>query len=433
MKKMNKKLILIIAVIAVIIGCTSVASAETVGSGTCGDNITWTLDSGGVLTLSGTGETYEYGSYGSEERAPWYRNAYDVKSAVIEEGITGVFYGLFLDCKNLEKVYFPSTLECLDYGTFTNCNSVKEVHVADLANFLNLRKNSDYYLTNGRPALYVGDALVKELVIPEGVPEIRQLSGYSSIEKVVIPQSVTKIHLGAFDECFKLKEVVIEGNPEVVSHAFTYCPLQSVVAPNLDSSKMNVFDGVSITTSGHKTSSVTINWAQYPNVKKIEIYRNNKLVTTINDTERTSYTLKGERDYYDDCAVRFYYDDGISPELRYFKTWDYYFAYKPYKTTISKLTTGSKYVKVQWKENKSSEVDGYQIQIATNSKFTAGKKTYTVKDTYQLSKKITNLKKNKKYYVRVRAFEDETPYYSEDAPVKRVYGSWSDVKSITCK
>ena len=30
-------------------------AAEIVDSGTCGDNLTWSLDNGGTLTISGTG------------------------------------------------------------------------------------------------------------------------------------------------------------------------------------------------------------------------------------------------------------------------------------------------------------------------------------------------------------------------------------------
>ena len=37
--------------------------AKAATSGTCGDNLTWTLDDSGTLTISGTGEMYEYGYY----------------------------------------------------------------------------------------------------------------------------------------------------------------------------------------------------------------------------------------------------------------------------------------------------------------------------------------------------------------------------------
>ena len=44
------------------------ANAATVSSGTCGDNLTWTLDDAGTLKISGEGEMTEWG--GTLD-APW--------------------------------------------------------------------------------------------------------------------------------------------------------------------------------------------------------------------------------------------------------------------------------------------------------------------------------------------------------------------------
>ena len=96
----------------------------------------------------------------------------------------------------------------------------------------------------------------------------------------------------------------------------------------------------------------------------------------------------------------------------------------PKKVTISKVSnTSSKKLKVVWKKVKS--VSGYQVQIATNKKFTSGKKTYTIKKAATTSKTITGLKKKKTYYVRVRAYNTSGS--------KKVYGKYSAVKKITIK
>ena len=49
----------------------TVWAAEIVDSGTCGENLTWTLDSDGKLTISGTGKMKDYDDY-SYSRSPWY-------------------------------------------------------------------------------------------------------------------------------------------------------------------------------------------------------------------------------------------------------------------------------------------------------------------------------------------------------------------------
>ena len=53
---MKKHLILIAVIGLFLIMFSFAASAETVANGTCGDNVTWTLDDEGLVTISGTGK-----------------------------------------------------------------------------------------------------------------------------------------------------------------------------------------------------------------------------------------------------------------------------------------------------------------------------------------------------------------------------------------
>jgi len=96
----------------------------------------------------------------------------------------------------------------------------------------------------------------------------------------------------------------------------------------------------------------------------------------------------------------------------------------PKGTTILNLISASKGFTVKWKKPQT-QMTGYQIQYALNSAFTSGKKTVSVKNTSTVSKKITDLKGKRKYYVRIRTYKTigKTNYYS----------SWSSVKYITTK
>ena len=67
-------------------------AAEVIASGTCGENLTWTLDSSGVLTVSGTGEMEGYNS------APWSADRELIQRVVIEEGVTSVGINAFNGC-----------------------------------------------------------------------------------------------------------------------------------------------------------------------------------------------------------------------------------------------------------------------------------------------------------------------------------------------
>ncbi|MBQ6863822.1 MAG: hypothetical protein IJO14_06255, partial [Clostridia bacterium] len=65
----------------------SADAATIVNSGTCGENLTWTLDSDGVLTIAGTGEMRNYSSPTS---VPWYSNRSAIKTVIIENGVTSI-------------------------------------------------------------------------------------------------------------------------------------------------------------------------------------------------------------------------------------------------------------------------------------------------------------------------------------------------------
>ena len=85
-------------------------------------------------------------------------------------------------------------------------------------------------------------------------------------------------------------------------------------------------------------------------------------------------------------------------------------------TTITSVKSQSKAFTVKWK--KKSSITGYQIQYSTNSKFKKGNKSIKIKNAKTVSKKITKLKSNKKYYVRIRTYQGKK------------YSKWSKVKSI---
>ncbi|MFU2363725.1 MAG: fibronectin type III domain-containing protein [Clostridiales bacterium] len=85
-------------------------------------------------------------------------------------------------------------------------------------------------------------------------------------------------------------------------------------------------------------------------------------------------------------------------------------------TTITSIKAQNKAFTVKWK--KKSSITGYQIQYSTNSKFKKGNKSIKIKNAKTVSKKITKLKSNKKYYVRIRTYQGKK------------YSKWSKVKSI---
>ncbi len=98
------------------------------------------------------------------------------------------------------------------------------------------------------------------------------------------------------------------------------------------------------------------------------------------------------------------------------------FKINPAKQEIQKLTAKSKVFFVDWAQKGSAT--GYEVQYATNSKFTGAKKV-TITNNKTDKATVSKLSANKKYYVRVRSYTT--------VGGTKYYGAWSAVKNVTTK
>ncbi|MEE1553322.1 MAG: cellulase family glycosylhydrolase [Lachnospiraceae bacterium] len=98
------------------------------------------------------------------------------------------------------------------------------------------------------------------------------------------------------------------------------------------------------------------------------------------------------------------------------------FKINPAKQEIQKLTAKSKAFFVDWAQKGSAT--GYEIQYATNSKFTGAKKV-TITNNKTDKTTVSKLSANKKYYVRVRSYTT--------VGGTKYYGAWSATKTVTTK
>jgi len=183
--------------------------------------------------------------------------------------------------------------------------------------------------------------------------------------------------------------------------------------------KAETISSISKTSSGY----AKLTWKKNSKASGYYIYRKvsggeYKKVKTIKSSDTTSWKDKNisknkKYTYY----VKAYYGSSVSTKANTLSIM------VPSKTSISSLTSKTASFTVKWKKN--SSVTGYQIQYATNSKFTSGKKTVTVKKASTVSKTVTGLKSAKKYYVRVRSYKT--------VGGKKFYSDWSKVKTVTTK
>ena len=261
-------------------------AADTVSSGSCGKNLTWTLDSDGVLTISGTGAMT---GYSWRDAAPW-QDA-DVKSVVISDGVTtigdmafygctaltsitipdsvttiggGAFYGCtaltsvaipnsvttigggaFYGCTGLTSITIPKSVTSIGVWAFYDCKNLTKVfYEADLESWLKIEGDNSLYIPIWSPCyngsdvteLYFNGQLVTDVNIPEGVESIKAgaFAGCSSIKKLSLPKSVKDIGCGAFQDCRNLEIINMPYGLETIDHyAFYGCEsLKSLILPD---------------------------------------------------------------------------------------------------------------------------------------------------------------------------------------------------------
>jgi len=230
MKKRIFSFVLAVLMIASLLPATALA-VDIVDSGTCGakgSNLTWTLDSEGVLTISGSGDMHGYGS----SDAPWYGSRSRVKSAVIAEGVTSIGESAFENCRSLTSVTIPNSVTSIGWSAFFYCKSLTSVTIPDSVTsvgayaFLGCTSLTSVTIPNSVTS--IGGCAFDEcwsltsVTIPDSVTSIGDsaFASCTSLTSVTIPDSVTSIGGGAFAWCTSLTGIwVTEGNSHYSSDA----------------------------------------------------------------------------------------------------------------------------------------------------------------------------------------------------------------------
>ncbi|MBQ4577992.1 MAG: leucine-rich repeat protein [Clostridia bacterium] len=197
-----------------------------VASGTCGgedegDNLTWTLDDAGLLTISGEGAMADYGSYSNN--APWYAHRGAITSACIADGVATIGNYAFLHCGSLTSVTIPDSVTTIGSRAFYYCSKLASVTIPDGVT------------TIGIYTFYDCDSLTS-VTIPDSVTSIGSyaFSYCSKLASVTIPDSVTTIGICAFCNCGNLTSVTIPDSvTSIGGSAFSSCDsLASVTIPD---------------------------------------------------------------------------------------------------------------------------------------------------------------------------------------------------------
>ncbi len=182
MKKINKKLIVMLICLVLVIGAMAVNAfaAEEVASGTCGKNVTWVLNDDGTLTISGEGEMANH----YDPSYPWHSYRTQIKTIVIEEGVTSIGVSAFVECTALTSVTIPESVKTIETEAFFGCTALTSIN------------------------------------FPEGVTTIYSwaFNGCTSLTSATLPASLETISIYAFDNCPNLTGIWVDEDSQNFSN-----------------------------------------------------------------------------------------------------------------------------------------------------------------------------------------------------------------------
>ena len=232
-------LLLYLALTALPMSVASEEVAEDATSGNWDTNITWSFDQAtGTLTISGTGKMKD--CWPSYDAYPWAVFRTEIRSLVIEDGVTFIsqdaFRGctsltnvsiadsvtemgprVFQDCTALTNIVFPKNLTIISGSTLEGCSALATVHIPE-----GVVQISSF--------AFRGCTSLGAVDFPETLKYIQGsvFSGCTGLTSVTFPKGVFSISDYAFKDCTGLQKLVFVGNaPRIGSYTFEGVKLQA--------------------------------------------------------------------------------------------------------------------------------------------------------------------------------------------------------------
>ncbi len=210
-------------------------SADIVASGDCGNSVKWTLDDVGTLTISGSGDMWDYNS------SPFSGHEKDIKYVVIEDGVTSIGNYAFYQYNNyqwaIERIKIGNSVRRIGTYAFYNCDYLTNVKIP-----LSVTTIADY-------AFYSCNSL-SQVEIFDGVEVIGDyaFAACPTLSKAKLGNNVKKIQKSTFEGCSSLMEISLSSSLEYIGESvFRNCTKLPtiIIPPNIKRIENNLFENCS--------------------------------------------------------------------------------------------------------------------------------------------------------------------------------------------
>ena len=193
----------------------SPALKAEVFNGTCGDNLSWSLNTeDSTLVITGSGEMTS---------KPWSKYTANIAYISLPEGLTSISDWAFVNCYYVHSIVIPSSVIRIGNHAFSSCTGLTNIVVPGSVDSIG-------------SLVFSGCSAIEFAVLQEGLTRTgsSMFNGCSNLRSVTLPSTLTSISDATFYECHKLSDVTVpDGVSSIGEYAFWKCDsLKSISIPN---------------------------------------------------------------------------------------------------------------------------------------------------------------------------------------------------------